>query len=238
VHEFVDLLISIATVQSSEDISGNPQDDGSYLLRVTPEVATFSDHVVVSYQNLTDVEPPLRIPPKESIEALASHWTRIVCADANRILSGVAEMGLRIGLLIRGGLSFGQLYHQGGVVFGEAMIDAYDLECKIAKNPRVVVSERVITKLTHDRPEDMDILLRDVDGKWHLNYFSVMVRQAMHPPPNTVGQATFWKRAHLGRISEIIDQLRASRTETSSSRAAKWEWFKGQFEAAASLIPD
>ena len=30
VHEFVDLLISIATLQSSEDISGSAQPDGSY----------------------------------------------------------------------------------------------------------------------------------------------------------------------------------------------------------------
>ena len=143
VHAFVDLLISIAQVQSAEDISGNSQEDGSYRILVTPETTTFSDHVVVSYQCLADAEA-FSMSPMKGVEALASHWTRIVCEDAIRILSGVAEMGLRIGLLIRGGLSFGQLYHQGGVVFGEAMIDAYRLECKVAVNPRVVVSDALL----------------------------------------------------------------------------------------------
>jgi hypothetical protein len=43
-------------------------------------------------------------------------------------LSGVAEKGLRTGLFIRGGFSFGQLYHENGVVYGEAMVDACQFE--------------------------------------------------------------------------------------------------------------
>jgi hypothetical protein len=44
VYEFVDLLVSIATLQSSEEISGSAQPDGSYRLLVTPEITTFSDN--------------------------------------------------------------------------------------------------------------------------------------------------------------------------------------------------
>jgi hypothetical protein len=234
VHVFVDLLISIAEVQSVESITGYSQEDGSYRLNVTPEVTTFSDHVVVSYSNLTEVEPPITAP-KKGIEVLASYWAKIVCEDAIRILSGVAEMGLQIGLLIRGGFSFGQLYHQRGVVFGEAMIDAYTLECEVAKYPRVVVSDRIIRKITHCQPKDLGIFLQDTDGKWHLNYFAAMVRQATPPPPNTIDQSVFWKRSHLARIHVNIDQLRAAGKQ---SPAAKWEWFRDQFEAAVSAIPD
>jgi hypothetical protein len=64
--------------------------------------------------------------------------------DAIRILSGVAEMALRIGALIRGGYSYGRLYHENNVVFGEAMVDAYRPERDVAVYPRAVVSDRIL----------------------------------------------------------------------------------------------
>jgi hypothetical protein len=101
-------------MQSAQDIDGSPQQNGSYRIRITPEVTAFSDNIVVSYPSLGD-EPsvPSEVPPHLRIEA---HWAKFMCQDAIRILSGVAEMGLRIGVLIRGGFSFGQLYHDNGVV--------------------------------------------------------------------------------------------------------------------------
>src|SRR4051794_26916634 len=66
-------------------------------------------------------------------------------------LAGVAEMALRIGVLLRGGMDFGELYHQDGVVFGEALVRAYNLE-KSARVPRVLVSDSIIAKLSHMRP--------------------------------------------------------------------------------------
>ena len=48
----------------------------------------------------------------------------------------------------RFGYSFGQLYHENGVVFGEAMVDAYEVEHKHACHPRVLVSDRIIDRLT------------------------------------------------------------------------------------------
>jgi hypothetical protein len=46
-YPFLDLLISIAQIQSKQNIDGNPQEDGSYRIRITPEVTTFSDNIVV-----------------------------------------------------------------------------------------------------------------------------------------------------------------------------------------------
>ncbi len=47
-----------------------------------------------------------------------------------------------LGLLLRGGLASGMLVHEeNGPLFGPAMIEAYHLESKIAKFPRVVISE-------------------------------------------------------------------------------------------------
>jgi hypothetical protein len=48
------------------------------------------------------------------------------------------------GLLVRGGIAKGLLYHTEKAVFGPAFLAAYDLEQRIASVPRVVVD-----KLTH-----------------------------------------------------------------------------------------
>ena len=206
--------------QTSEDISGELQADGSYRILVTPEVTTFSDNIVVSYSGKTQEDHP---------QLLGSLWAEIVCNDANRIVAGVAEMGLRIGLLLRGGMTYGELYHQSGVVFGETLVNAYNLE-KLAQLPRVLVSDAIIDKITHVKPEDLPALARDADGKWHLNYIAEMVRQAERPEPMAVEALVRWRSAHLERIKAEIAELRQSPEADASRRAEKWDWFRQRFE--------
>src|SRR5258708_4558546 len=77
-YEFVDLLVSIAQARSNEEITGQSQDDGSYRISVTPEISTFSDHVVVSWHTSGET-------------VVDSLWTDVVLKDALRVLSAVAE---------------------------------------------------------------------------------------------------------------------------------------------------
>src|SRR6266571_1115432 len=84
-YEFLDLLTSIAHIQSEQDIDGSPQGDGSYRFTMTPEVTTFSDHIVVSYPLLGDEEPPRHdIPAHLRFSPL---WAKFMCQDASRVLS-------------------------------------------------------------------------------------------------------------------------------------------------------
>lgn len=229
-YPFLDLLIAIAAqMQSTQDVDGSAQQDGSYKIIITPEVTAFSDNIVVSYPSVDDktsvvdgIPANLRIGP---------FWAKFMCQDAVRILSGVAEMGLRIGVLIRGGFSFGQLYHQSGVVFGEAMVDAHRLESKCATYPRILVSDRIIEKLAGIPDADRAFLLQDVDGKWHLNYFAEMIRHSTNSPIEAE-HAKRWKRAHLATIDGAIVAAHAADPRV----ADKWKWFKAQFEKATANI--
>jgi hypothetical protein len=227
-YPFLDLLISIAQIQSEQDIDGNQQEDGSYRIRITPEVTTFSDNIAVSYPSLGDeTSVPHNVPKHLRFEA---HWAKFMCQDAIRILSGVAELGLRIGVLVRGGLTFGQLHHDKGVVFGESMVEAHRIEKREAIYPRVLVSERIIETLD-DIPEvDRTFLLQDVDGRWHLNYFAEMIRHSSNGPLNEE-QARRWKRAHLATIDAAIKAL-----AHDPHRRGKWVWFKARFEEAYAHI--
>lgn len=217
-------------MQSTQDIDGSAQQDRSYRIRITPEVTAFSDNIVVSYPTFGDeTSVPSDMPPHLRIEAL---WAKFMCQDAIRILSGVAEMGLRIGVLIRGGYSFGQLYHENGVVFGEAMVDAHELEHKHACHPRVLVSDRIIDRLTGIPESDRTFLLKDVDGRWHLNYFAEMIRYSCNAPI-TDEHAKRWKRAHLATIDNAINEA----NDSANTRVAdKWTWFKAEFEKATASI--
>jgi hypothetical protein len=226
-YPFLDLLIAIAAqMQTTQEIDGNAQEDGSYRIRITPEVTVFSDNIVVSYPSLGDEDSiPHNVPAHLRLEA---HWAKFMCQDAIRIVSGVAEMALRIGVIIRGGYSFGQLYHENGVVFGEAMVDAYQLESRFAVNPRILVSDRIIERLKEIPEADRDFLLQDTDGRWHLNYFSRMLQHSSDGPIDGE-QAKRWKQAHLATIDAAIE-------ENLDSVAQKWGWFKEQFERATSKI--
>ena len=123
----------------------------------------------------SSVRPKAEYRLNEIAEAPPSRRERVglIVGRASR----TRKMGLRIGLLIRGGLSFRQMYHQEGVVFGEAMVDAHSLEKTAAVYPRIVVSERVLAKLERTTPDPIQTLLQDADGRWHLNYLAEMTER-------------------------------------------------------------
>ncbi len=221
-YEFVDLLISIAQMQSDLQIDGDAQADGGYKIVIRPNITTFSDHIVVSYPGI----------PKEHCgefysPALDELWSGIVLQEFVRVLSHVAEHGLRMGLLVRGGFTFGQLFHGQGVVFGKAMVEAYKLESEIATTPRIVASEALIEKVRRDRSDNMKFFERDTDGHWHLNYFAGMVGDARQHGSD-IG---LWRTAHLERIGQEIALLQQEATAHRDLK--KWEWFKRHFEVAA-----
>lgn len=57
---------------------------------------------------------------------------------------------LREGILIRGGIDIGELYHDDSFVFGEGLVSAYSLESKTAIYPRIVVSQKAIERVNSD----------------------------------------------------------------------------------------
>jgi hypothetical protein len=217
VQQFLELLIQISQMQRGEDYIRHPQADGGAALVVRPEISTFSDNVVISW--------PV---PRHAADQIRwrRFWPQIMCDDCAAQVGAIADMALRIGLLLRGGFSFGPLYHRAGVVFGEAMGDAYLLESKVADTPRIVVSDRIIKNVAEINY--VHTLLQDGDGSWHLNYFGEMVRTVIGAAATTQAAAA-WKQAHLDRIDQEIESLQLA---GAVKPAAKWTWFKDRFLAS------
>jgi hypothetical protein len=67
----------------------------------------------------------------------AGLWHLLLSIDA--LAFGLLQQGV----FIRGGVSRQRLHHDDHIVFGDALLDAYHLESKIAKFPRVILSRTV-----------------------------------------------------------------------------------------------
>jgi hypothetical protein len=101
-------------------------------------------------------------------------------------------------------------------VVGEAMVDAYQLESKVARNARVVVSKRI---------SDNDRLFIDTDGKRCLDYIGEMMLLA----ENRYGDARVWARQSLAEIEATINTLTGN---GRTNEAAKWVYFKDELRYA------
>lgn len=69
-------------------------------------------------------------------------------------LALIGSLLMEKGILFRGGLTIGNIIHNdNGTVFGQGLIDAYFLETKNAKYPRIVLSDKLIKELNYPLEE-------------------------------------------------------------------------------------
>lgn len=74
----------------------------------------------------------------------------IYCADQQgfpelaKLLQGLQRAFMAEGLLLRGGVAYGQHFHSGSITYSHALALAYELESKVAIYPRIVVDQNVI----------------------------------------------------------------------------------------------
>ena len=88
------------------------------------KVTTFSDSIIISY-------------PANKEDGLFLLLINIIHLQL--------ELGA-LGIMIRGGIAIGGVYHDGRMVFGPAMNEAYMLESRRAVYPRVVIFEDTLKK--------------------------------------------------------------------------------------------
>jgi hypothetical protein len=136
---------------------------------------------------------------------------------------------LQIGVLVRGGVTIGGMYHKPEMVFGVAVNEAYRLESTIAKFPRIVLSARAFEASNEYTHTDeiwatyrQSRLLRDRDGVWflnHLNDLSCFNRQEPVSP-----DALKHPLCIVGRNVRKIIQSKLDTTLDKPEIYAKIEW--------------
>jgi hypothetical protein len=133
----------------------------------------------------------------------------------------IASDALRIGFLLRGGAAIGRLYHAQGVVFGEALVEAFRIESQTSIYPRVVLSPSITS-----RPgwiEQQTDIVKDSDGLYHVDYFTGLL-----PTRLRTGDCKEW----LADAIEVVSgNLTALATQGKLKELSKWTWFAHHFRA-------
>ena len=130
---------------------------GNGLRKFGVQVTTFSDSAILSYPMSFD------------------GGLFLVLLDLIHLQIDLSNLGI----FIRGGVTIGPAYHNEYNAFGPAMNDAYELESKKAKFPRIILTEQTLVNgiaasKSHQNSFDIallnSIVARDTDGFYYLDY--------------------------------------------------------------------
>ncbi|EAR66228.1 hypothetical protein B14911_10852 [Bacillus sp. NRRL B-14911] len=176
------------------------------------EITVFSDSIVISY--------PVEYPGSVFL-----------------LLLDVIHIQLEMmanGILMRGGIAVGDLCHKDNIVYGPAMVEAYELESKSAIYPRVIISEEAFACAvkfpTNSPEEDIDwiggLVNKDWDGHWYVDFLSQ--RQE-------VDHDYLYYTALYTIRSLILEEI--EKNQKKPNVRMKYEWLKNYFNEVAKDLP-
>lgn len=178
---------------------------------ISPAISVFSDNIVIS------------LPVKNELPNHVEFGTFFAMA---RCIELIAAKALEKGFLIRGGIAQGNLYHQGGIIFGDALLEAIKLESSVAVYPRVLISAEVLK--SHKTAKMPRYHVIDYDGLSMLHYGPGLFIEGIMGIP----QSEEYKLNLKNRISDydtiITNNLKA--LETNLRVYSKWAWFSRYYE--------
>ncbi|WP_155500118.1 hypothetical protein [Comamonas testosteroni] len=100
------------------------------------------------------------------------------------------KMAIR-GYFVRGAISVGPAYIDEIAVSGDALMESYQGESKLARDPRIILTNSAVTAAKrhieyYGKPEyapHVRDILKDADGQWFLNYLdTVLIAEHEHGP--------------------------------------------------------
>ena len=232
-RELIKALLAVKKIRSSESSkkgSGLTAILGSASSRCSGFTA-FSDSVVISN--------PL---PELDIVNSTKPSNQVLSAIA--VIDAAAEVAITFlgkGLLCRGGIAIGEMYHQNDVLFGGGLVDAYDLETGVAVYPRIVLNTNVISLLktwSHDEVEGEAIpkrkteppwvtLKRDHDGIWFIDILLKM----------DLDDSSGFKQKFFAVHDLVKSNLVGLQTTNNLRMRAKWLWFANQINSVLANPP-
>lgn len=135
------------------------------------------------------------------------------------------------GFLCRGGVAYGKLIHTDKLIFGPALVEAYDLEQRAALYPRVIISEGVLLKsyeeyekqdgvsridLYYGVQQIQEFLVKDFDGLYFIDYIRKVQGEI-----NEERMDEYYKK-----LKKIIESGMTSKSEHIK---VKYSWMKEKY---------
>jgi hypothetical protein len=210
----LNLLLALSALRGEFDVQTTAQET-SKTSSVKPAISTFSDHIVISY-------------PLQPIYADTGFSEQVagivVLRQFGILLTSIAAAALRIGFLVRGAATIGKLYHARGVVFGEALVEAYELESHTSVYPRIVLSPKLTSRSAWI--DNQMGIAKDNDGLYHFDYFMSLVLHAASPGNDWGTNVKAWFDEAVQLVTRKLNELQGA---GKLNELAKWGWFARQF---------
>jgi hypothetical protein len=167
------------------------------------------------------------------ISADVSGFGLMVLLEALEILS--LDL-LERGYFVRGGVTRARLYHDDLMVFGRGLVDAYELESKLAVVPRILIADEVLKDAAayfrRGWPEYwLDKLLRDHDGRVFLNVLKQVVDEVAQNVEADDGDRKSPMSSRHARMKAQIER-RLLETASNPRHFEKTRWFAAYWNAA------
>ena len=154
-------------------------------------------------------------------------WDVLVAAQA------LAALMLYKGILIRGGIVRGKAYHERRVLFGPAVIAAYELQEHAARYPRIVVEDHIVRSEWLLSVMKKEFFLRDSDGCWFLTPFQRSISRLSTLLPELrpeQAESDFHTRVRDHIVQQLSTQLRCR--NRNWDHIAKLRWLAARFNDA------
>jgi hypothetical protein len=203
------LLTSLAEAKGDFKSETKTIDANTRAQSIRPAISAFSDNIVFSFPAV----------------GLASVGTGPIITYLGGDIARIFTLAIGLGCLVRGGIAFGPLYHAGGVLFGPALVEAYEMESKFAGRSRIIVSPKAAERLG-----DHPYLRPDDDGFLCLDYIRATYDQVPFGPPGTTVEMQS-KRNWITRIREHCSgQITALSQTKNLAGVQNWRWFATCFD--------
>ncbi|HBD7397086.1 hypothetical protein [Legionella longbeachae] len=146
--------------------------------------------------------PRLYEPVQLSIfsDTLVLSYPSIYLGRIYNELPSIINAFLVKGFIIRGGISLGHLYHKDNIIFGPALIEAYEIESYQAIFPRILISDAVIEKTGTDSYLP---ILKDQLENWIIDPFPKLTEINYN---NSQWRKYLNTNFNIERIIEIIER--------------------------------
>jgi len=206
---FIDIMgmsEHLAAVDKAFTFVKNVSDTINEILRTEVKLSSTLQHIKLGYDVETffpgwvgsDVD--CRISSISDSIVISVPESTIRNGERNRLFSllicletvfGLQRQLIQLGILTRGGISFGHLYHANNIVIGDGLVSAYKLETQAAIFPRVILDESIQQLMMNESlrdgiVEDLmrlrvgNMFSRDNDGMYFVDYLGldIMNREA------------------------------------------------------------
>ncbi len=133
------------------------------------EGVKFSDIVnpVIKYKIFSDnIILAIEIPSKEPY--MNKYYTLDLYSRMIAICGQFQAMAIFCGLLLRGGITVGNLYLDETFVYGDGLLTAFDMEHSQAKDPRIILNEDFVDNFSTNKKS----YCKDSDKFLFINYYS------------------------------------------------------------------